>query len=344
MVLSNVLHALRNRRPWLEPAEVASPVLPNSPSKSTTSNMSTLTNSIRRNRLMTTKKHTLHDPRTPFPPLLDDVVWNGPQLCGNIVSFDPNAPSTPTKQCTSPLDPASIEEEEDKDEKDDAKFFAHTELVRPASIVFARYLSRGRSVIPVPGQDHDAIQLFVRFLYSGNVNSNVADACSFKGGCETLNFKLHDNSFTQLMTPDDEEKLLVKAYLFGYSYSCWTFCDAVIDTLICKIIGQKRTPVLHNLLDLSTDCGSFYPLKILIAHLALYTWTDNQFCGFALAHRFDRIDHVRFWADVGDYNAVHKTGTYGLPKAPWRKSSCHYHVHASYPKMEYTCYTQSRQG
>ncbi|KAI5204072.1 hypothetical protein E4T38_04831 [Aureobasidium subglaciale] len=317
MVLSNVFHALHNRRPWLEAPEVASPVLPNSPSKSTTSNMPTLTNSIRRSRLMTTKKHTLHDPRTPFPTFLDDVVWNGPH-------FDRGGRG--------------------KDEKDDAKFFAHTELVRPASIIFARHLSRGHSVILVPGQDHDAIQLFVRFLYSGNINSNVADACSFKGGCETLNFKLHDNSFTQLMTPDDEEKLLVKAYLFGYSCSCWTFCDAVIDTLICKIIGQKRRPVLHNLLDLSTNCGSFYPLKVLIAHLALHTWTDNQFCGFALAHRFDRIDHVRFWADVGDYNAVHKTGTYGLPKAPWRKSPCHYHVHASYPKMKYTCYTQSRQG
>ncbi|KEQ91871.1 hypothetical protein AUEXF2481DRAFT_446798 [Aureobasidium subglaciale EXF-2481] len=79
--------------------------------------MPTLTNSIRRSRLMTTKKHTLHDPRTPFPTFLDDVVWNGPQLCGNIVSFDLNAPSTPTRQCTSPLDPASIEEEEERTRK-----------------------------------------------------------------------------------------------------------------------------------------------------------------------------------------------------------------------------------
>jgi hypothetical protein len=33
---------------------------------------------------------------------------------------------------------------------------------------------------------------------------------------------------------------------------------------------------------------------MLIAQPAIYTWTDDQLRGFALAHKFDRIDHVRF--------------------------------------------------
>jgi hypothetical protein len=32
--------------------------------------------------------------------------------------------------------------------------------------------------------------------------------------------KLRDDSFAQLRIPADEEKLLDKAHLFGYSYSC----------------------------------------------------------------------------------------------------------------------------
>ncbi|THX05859.1 hypothetical protein D6D18_02991 [Aureobasidium pullulans] len=346
MVLDSVMHAICTKRPKL-----ATPELESSPSSSTLSKVSILTKSIRHNDLLTFKKHKLHDPRTPFPVGSSNIAWNGPQLRGSVISFDLNAPSTPVKKRSSTPDLALTQSNTKgpgKKEKDkDANFsYVHAELVRPASIIFARYLSTGRLIIPIPGQDCDVIQLFVRFLYSGNINSNVADACTVKAGCKTLNFKLSDDSFAQLMTPDDEERLLVKAYLFGYSYSCWTFCDAIIDTLICKIIGQKRAPVLHQLVDLSTNCGSFYPLKIFIAHLAVYTWSDNQLCGFAMAHKFDRIDHVRFWADVGDYHAMHKTATYGLPKAPWRKSICHYHVHNSYPKLKYTCYAQGqgRQG
>ncbi|KAH0384294.1 hypothetical protein KCU92_g4593, partial [Aureobasidium melanogenum] len=143
---------------------------------------------------------------------------------------------------------------------------------------------------------------------------------------------------------DDEEKLLVIAYLFGYSYRGWTFSDAAIEPLIYKIIYQKRTPILHSILDLNINCASSYPLKMLIAHLATYTWSDDQFCGLSLAHRPDTRDHVRFWADVGDYHAMHKTNSYALPKVAWRKNPCHYYVHASYLQMNYTCYVQKRRG
>jgi hypothetical protein len=114
--------------------------------------------------------------------------------------------------------------------------------------------------------------------------------------------------------------------------------------LICKIIDEKRTPVLHGLLDLDSSDARFYPLKMLIAHLAIYTWIDDQLRGFALAHKFDKIDHVKFWADVGGYNAMHKSRILGLPRAPWKKDSCHYHVHSSYPKMKYICYTHYRHS
>jgi hypothetical protein len=255
------------------------------------------------------------------------------------IMLDLNAPSTSVNRCF-PLDPASLEEEIEKEKKAlDNVFYVHAELVETASVLFNRQIASGCSSMSVPGEDRDVLQLFARFLYSSNINSNVADACADTGGCGTLSLKLRDDSFVQLHRSDDEEKLLVKAYVFGYSYSCWTFCDALIDALICKIIDQKRTPMLHGLLDLDTSDAFLYPLKMLIAHLAIYTWTDHHFRGFAMANQFGRIDHVRFWADVGDYKAMHKIRVLGLPEAPWKKDTCHYHVHSLYPKMKYIFYT-----
>jgi hypothetical protein len=261
------------------------------------------------------------------------------RLCDATIMLDLNAPSTSVNRCF-PLDPASLEEEIEKEKKAlDNVFYVHAELVETASVLFNRQIASGCSSISVPGEDRDVIQLFARFLYSTNIHSNLVDACAVTGGYEIINLKLRDDSSVQLHMPDDEEKLLVKAYLFGYSYSCWAFCDAIIDTLICKIIDEKRTPVLHGLLDLGSSDAFLYPLKMLIAHLAIYTWTDDQFRGFAMANKFGRIDHVRFWADVGDYKAMHKISVLGLPKAPWKKDPCHYHVHSLYPKMKYIFYT-----
>jgi hypothetical protein len=264
------------------------------------------------------------------------------RLCDATIMLDLNALSTPVNKCF-PLDPASLEEEIEEKKATDNIFYVHAELVETASVLFLRQIASGNSSIAVPGEDRDVIQLFARFLYSNNIHSNLVDACAVTGGYEIINLKLRDDSFVQLHMPDDEEKLLAKAYLFGYSYSCWTFCDAIIDTLICKIIDEKRTPVLHSLLDLDSSDARFYPLKMLVAHLAIYTWTDGQLRGFALAHKFDRIDHVKFWADVGGYNAMHKSSILGLPKAPWKKDPCHYHVHSLYLKMKYDCYTHYRE-
>jgi hypothetical protein len=265
------------------------------------------------------------------------------RMDGATLMLDLNALSTPVKK-SFPRDPASIEEEVEKEKKaTDNIFYVHAELVETASVLFFRQIVSGDSSIAVPGEDRDVIQLFARFLYSNNIHSNLVDAYAVTGGCGTLSFKLRDDSYVHLNMPDDEEKLLVKAYLFGYSYSCWMFCDAVIDTLICKIIDQKRVPVLHGLLDLDSSDARFYPLKMLIAHLAIYTWTDAQLRGFALAHKFDTIDHVKFWADVGGYNAMHKSSIFGLPNAPWKKDPCHYHVHSLYPKMKYDCYILCRE-
>ncbi|KAG9660497.1 hypothetical protein KCU95_g3393, partial [Aureobasidium melanogenum] len=263
--------------------------------------------------------HVLHDPRIRSSATHNDVNENG-RLRGKLVPFDLSTSSILINPGI-PLDRASVEVEiEQEGEAVNDLFDIHAELIRTASV------------------------LFVRFLYTKRIKSNAADACPISGGCETLNFKLHNGSFTQLHTPDDEDELLVKAYLFGYSYSCWTFCNAVIDTLICKVIDERRTPVLRDLLNLNSNRASCYPLKMLIGHLAVYTWSEDQFSGFSLAHKHDTMDHVRFWADVGDCHAMHKTNSYGLPKAPWRENPCHYHVHASYPKMNYTCYDQRRQG
>jgi hypothetical protein len=66
---------------------------------------------------------------------------------------------------------------------------------------------------------------------------------------------------------------------------------------------------------------------------------DDQLRDFALTYKSDKVDHVKSWVDVGGYNAMHKVGFLGLPKASWKKDFCHVHVHPSYPKMKYICYT-----
>ncbi|KAH0024577.1 hypothetical protein KCU78_g5024, partial [Aureobasidium melanogenum] len=102
-------------------------------------------------------------------------------LRGKLVSFDLSTPSTLINPGV-PLDQASVEVEvEQEGEAVNDLFDVHAELIRPASVVSARHISRGRPTIPVPGQDRGVI------------------------------------------------------------------------------IDQKRTPVLHNLLDLNTNCPSSYP-------------------------------------------------------------------------------------
>lgn len=55
--------------------------------------------------------------------------------------------------------------------------------------------------------------------YSESIESNVIDACTITRSCGILNFRLRDGSFTELQTPDDEEKSLVTTHLLGCSYS-----------------------------------------------------------------------------------------------------------------------------
>jgi hypothetical protein len=67
------------------------------------------------------------------------------------------------------------------------------------------------------------------------------------GDCETINLKLRDDSFVQLHMPADEEKLLVKSIsplLLVQLLDLLRDCEAVIDTLLCKSVDQKRTLVL----------------------------------------------------------------------------------------------------
>jgi hypothetical protein len=81
------------------------------------------------------------------------------RLCGATIMLDLNALSTPVNKCF-PLDPASLKEETEKEEKPtDNVFYVHVELVETASVLFLRRIASGCSSIAVPGEDRDVIEL-----------------------------------------------------------------------------------------------------------------------------------------------------------------------------------------
>ena len=79
MVFSTVLHALRNM--YLEPdlPEKQLPDQADVPPKSTLYNFSTLADSVRNNRRLTTRKHMLQDPRATSSNIHEYIPWKGPQ-------------------------------------------------------------------------------------------------------------------------------------------------------------------------------------------------------------------------------------------------------------------------
>jgi hypothetical protein len=84
MAFSTLLRALRTKylKPDLPEDETAD--LATLPSRSTSFNFSTLSSSIKYNRF--TSNHKLHDPRTGFSPMLEQVSWNGPWYVAHCLS------------------------------------------------------------------------------------------------------------------------------------------------------------------------------------------------------------------------------------------------------------------
>ena len=79
MGFSTMIRALRNMYLESNLPEKELPDLAALPPRSTLYNLSTLTDSITKNRLLSTRKHMNQDPRAASFTIHDDFPWKGPQ-------------------------------------------------------------------------------------------------------------------------------------------------------------------------------------------------------------------------------------------------------------------------
>jgi hypothetical protein len=197
------------------------------------------------------------------------------------------------------------------------RFTIHEGLIRTRSD-FVQLALRGEwkeareRTIPLPEDDPDVFSVYQQFLYGGLIYTSYKNAPS---------------------RPDDEYKVLVKAYILGEKIMDQEFKDSIVDAIIEKLRTLRRFDT--QLTDLVSDNTPFAsPLRRLwmdaYYHFGSSEWLDSSLAGSPI--------NAEFMAEFSRHQMQSRTGfgSFG-PYAMFL--SCTYHGHGIRP-----CCRQTKQN
>ena len=126
----------------------------------------------------------------------------------------------------------------------------------------------GEHILSCPEENVDVFKTFVQFLYTGDVYLAADDAKHEAAGDDAAGDEAAEDEDS-----DDEYVRIANRWNLGENIDSTTFKDALVDTLISKIVKEKKSPLgMHHVLRERFHAES--GMRKLLVDIAVHKWGD----------------------------------------------------------------------